>query len=186
MNAVRAYRASLRLYPKAFRDEYGTDMVALLEDQLLHEPAWRVHCRAAADLAITIPNQHLELHMHQPSERTVTLVAVVGAVSALAIGSVIGTVAIPALVVLVVAMWVSLASRRAHHLGDSPRWWKRVVLGVALVAGVAVATSIPWPDSIDLGGDLAWSLGAITIIIAIALIGSGLLLGALGRRPARP
>jgi hypothetical protein len=78
---------------------------------------------------------------------------------------------------------VSLASWRANQVVDAPSWWKRVALGGSLIAGVAIAAAVPWPDSIDLGGDLAWSLGAITIVTALTLIGSGLLLGALGRRP---
>ena len=38
---VRVYRSLLRLYPREFRDEYGTDMVQLLREQCSDEPAWR-------------------------------------------------------------------------------------------------------------------------------------------------
>jgi hypothetical protein len=48
-------------------------MVQLLRDQYDDEPAWRVVARAAADLAITIPSQHLEAHMNRPSTHLVPL-----------------------------------------------------------------------------------------------------------------
>jgi hypothetical protein len=183
---TRAYRALVRLYPRSFRDEYGDDLVALFKDQRVDEPALRVWRRAVLDLAVTVPTQHLEAHMHRSSQRTVTVLAAGGAVIALAVGSVVGSVAVPALAVAVGAMWVSFASWRTNQVVDAPAWWKRVALGVALIAGVGITSAIPWPDSVDLGGDLAWSLGAITVIAALAFISSGLLLGALRRRPTRP
>ena len=174
----------MHLYPRAFRDEYGDDMVVLFQDQCADEPGPRVWARAFRDLMLTVPTQHLEAHMRQPSQRTLTAAAAAAALLALVIGSIVGSVAIPALIVVVGGLWVSFASWRANQVVDAPSWWKRVALGGSLIAGVAIATAIPWPDSIDLGGDLAWSLGAITIVTALTLIGSGLLLGALGRRPA--
>ena len=182
----RPYRMLVRLYPRSFRDEYGEDLITLFQDQRADEHGARVWARAVLDLAVTVPTQHLEVHMRYPTQGAVTVVAAAGAVLALAIGSVIGSVAVPAMAVVVGALWVSLASWRTNHVVDAPTWWKRVALGAALIAGVGVATSIPWPDSIDLGGDLAWSLGAIAVVAAVALIASGLLLGALGRRPVRP
>jgi hypothetical protein len=71
--------------------------------------------------------------------------------------------------------WVSVRSWRANHVVDAPRWWRRVVLGAALIAGVGVATLVPWPDSVD--------LGAIAVITGTILICSGLVLGAMYRRP---
>ncbi len=181
----RTYRALVRLYPPAFRDEYGDDLVALLHDQLADEPGPRVWARAIRDLLLTVPTQHLEAHMHHPSQRALTVVAAAAAIVALVIGSVIGSVAVPALIVVVGGVWVSLASWRSNQVVDAPSWRKRVVLGVSLIAGVAIASAIPWPDSVDLGGDLAWSLGAVAVVTALTLIGSGLVLGALGRRPAQ-
>jgi len=180
----RTYLALTRLYPSSFRDEYGDDLVALFKDQRAAEPAARVWGRAVRDLVLTVPTQHLEAHMHQPSQRALTVGAAAAAVVVLGIGTLIGSVALPALALVIGFGWMSFASWRSNQVVDAPAWWKRVVLGASLIAVVGIATAIPWPDSIDLGGDLAWSLGAVTLITALTLIGSGLVLGALGRRPA--
>ena len=67
--AVRLYGVLVRLYPRRFRDEYGADMVQLIRDQCADEPTWRVCARAATDLAITIPAQHMETHRRNHLDR---------------------------------------------------------------------------------------------------------------------
>ena len=70
---VRSYGAIVKLYPRQFRDEYGPDMVLLFREQCSDESAWRVLARVAVDLAITIPNQHLETRMRRTPSPLVPL-----------------------------------------------------------------------------------------------------------------
>jgi hypothetical protein len=180
----------VRLYPRSFRDEYGDDMVLLFEDQRAAEPALRVWCRSLLDLTLSVPTRHLEAHVHRSSPQPLlTVLAAAGAVVALVVGLVVGSVAAPALLVVVGATWLANASRRAERPVDAPMWWRRVVVGGVLIGLVGAATNVPWPDSMDIGGDLAWSLGAITIIAGITLMSSGAVAGALsllGRRRSAP
>jgi hypothetical protein len=184
MNAVRAYRASLRLYPKPFRDEYGAEMVALLEEQLLHEPAWRVRCRAVADLAITVPNQHLESHMSSPPNRSVPLIYTVVTVAAVALAVVGGTSAAALSVGVLVAIssgaMAVIAWRRVLPLRrpDATRhWWAFVLSGPILVGTVIVAAGF---------GVNAWFLGLLCVFTGFGLtaVGFGLGLVRLLTRPA--
>lgn len=182
----RTYRALIRLYPRSFRDEYGDEMVMLFEDQRAAEPAVRVWFRSLLDLALTAPTRHLEAHVHRLSAQSLlTLLAATGAVVALVVGFAIGSVAVPALIVVIAATWLAVASRRAERPVDAPTWWKRVVAGGVLIALVGAAANIPWPESMDIGGDLAWSLGAVAVITGIALIVSGAVVGTLGRHGRR-
>lgn len=185
MNALRAYRALLRLYPKPFRGEYGTDMVALLEDQLLHEQAWRVCCRTIADLAITVPNQHLETHMSNPPDRTVPLIYTAVTVAAVALAVVGGTSAAALIVGLLVAISSSVMAtigwRRVLPLRrrrDATRhWWAFVLAGPILVGTVIVGSGL---------GVNAWYLGILCVFTGLALtaVGFGLGVVRLLTRPA--
>lgn len=163
----------LHLYPKPFRLEYGADMVALLEDQLRQEPAWRVCGRAVADLAITIPNQHLETHMSNPPNQIVPMIYAAVAVGAAALAVVAGTsapvvsllVALSSGVMAVIA-WRRVAPFRSHDA--TRRWWAFVVAGPVLVAGVVIGAGI---------GVDAWFLGMFCVFTGLALTAIGLSLG---------
>ena len=148
MSSLRTYRALLRLYPKPFRDEYGTDMVAVLEDQLLHEQAWRVCCRTVADLAITVPNQHLETHMSNPPNRTMPVVYTAISVAAVVLAVVGGTSRAALTVGVPVAIFSSLmaaiAWRRVLPLGrrrDATRHWWAFVLAGPILVGTVIASA---------------------------------------------
>ncbi len=52
------YRSLVRLYPSAFRHEYGDDLVAHFADLVADRGARAARARTALDLAITIPRYH--------------------------------------------------------------------------------------------------------------------------------
>jgi hypothetical protein len=179
---LRAYRALVALYPREFRDEYGADMVQLARDTCRDEPQWRVACRVLVDLAISIPTQHLEAHMHRSPSLLIPLIytAVSGAGIVLAFTT--GTNAallVVGLVVAAIAGTLAVVSlRRAAPVGGSVQtshWWKFAIAGPVIIGGVIVAAA--------LGVD-AWFVGMFFVFVALILTGVGLLLG-LARLTAR-
>jgi len=82
-SAAGVYSWLLRLYPRRFRNEYGTDMALLFAQQLRGEPTSRVWARGVVDLAVTIPTQHLEAHMDRPPNPSVPVVFAAVSVSGL-------------------------------------------------------------------------------------------------------
>ena len=173
--AVRVYRMLLRLYPGEFRDEYGADMVQLLRDQYVDEPAWQVCARAALDLAITIPTQQLETHMNRPSTHLVpllyTALASGGVLGAIIAGSNAAIVAIGLCIAVVAGAAAAIAWRRTGTIGSrisTDGWWKLVLAGPCVIVTVNVASG--------LGVD-AWMVGMFAVLVALVVTGTGVLLG---------
>jgi hypothetical protein len=171
----RAYRALVRLYPRRFRDEYGSDMVLLIREQCREESAWRVAVRSTVDLAIAIPTQHLEVRMNRAPRSLVplvyTVVATAGVVSAIVGGTDGTSLAIGLGVAIGAGTLAIVAWRRAAPTRDTTRtgaWWKFLAVGPCLIATVIVASG---------AGVNAWFLGVITVLVAFALFAIGLVLG---------
>ena len=172
---VRVYSRLLHLYPRSFRDGYGVDMVQLVRDQCRDEPSWRVCGRAAIDLAITIPTQQLEAHMNRPPNNLVPLVytalAAGGALVAIVAGTNVPGLITGLCIAVAAGIMAVLAWRRATPIrGAIPNgaWWKLVVAGPCIIAGVIVAAGL---------GVEAWFLGMALVFVAFVLTGTGLLLG---------
>ena len=170
----RAYGALLALYPRQFRDEYGADMVLVFRDQCRDEPTWRVCLRSIIDLALTIPNQHLETHMHRNPTPVTTLgyliVALAGVLLAIVGGTTPLTLIIGAITALCAGALATLTWRRAAPFRESTltgQWWKFVIAGPALVGVVIVAAGL---------GVEAWFLGLAVVLIAISCMVIGLVL----------
>jgi hypothetical protein len=182
-SAVRGYRVLLRLYPRRFREEYGPDMVLLMSEQCRDEPLARVVGRAALDLAITIPNQHLEARMHRAPMFQTPFVYLAIAVAGLALAILGGSAPAAPIIGLGVAAAAGsvavIAWRRAAPATDrafTAGWWKFLLFGPALIASVIVAAGL---------GVEAWFLGVFVVLVAIASIALGVTLGvahALGAR----
>lgn len=187
ITAPGAYRAMLRLYPRHFRDEYGTDMALLFAEQLRDERAARVWARSAIDLALTIPTQHLEAHMNRaPSPLLPVLFAAIGA-GGLGLAAVGGTgPGMLAVGVAIAAVALGLAAVAWRHLrpvgpdGVSAHWWKMVSGGAGMLAVFAGVTTITGelPEAL-------WLPMIVTLFCAIALMGTGVALG-LAHLAARP
>ena len=174
--AARCYSALLRLYPRPFRDEFRSDMELLFRDQCRDEPVWRVTGRAAIDLALTIPIQHLERHMKsQPAPilpLLFTLVAIGGLLLAITGGSepvslAMGLGLVVAAGGLAIVAWRRIAP--VPTLEPSRTWWVLVLSGFALIVLVIAASGV---------GVQAWYLGLLTVLTAFVLIAAGLGLGA--------
>ena len=73
--SINLYRLLSSLYPKAFRDAYGDDLVATFTEQLRDERATGVWLSTLRDLVVTIPSQHMEARMSVPAPRTVAVIA---------------------------------------------------------------------------------------------------------------
>ena len=71
------YRTLVRLYPSAFRHEYGEDLVAHYGDLVADRGARAARARTALDLAITIPRYHLE-HVMTDQHSTTVLGLLIG------------------------------------------------------------------------------------------------------------
>lgn len=174
--AVRVYSSLVRLYPSRFRGEYGADMVQLVRDQCRDEPAWKVCGRAALDLAITIPIQHMEAHMTRNADHLVTIfyTALAGAGVLLAIvGGTNTTMLIVGLCITIVAgAMAAIAWRRNGPPRSSVRtsegWWKFVLAGPCIVVSVIVAA--------EMGVD-AWFVGIACVLAGLVFTGIGLVLG---------
>ena len=172
---VRAYSALVALYPRTFRDEYGEDMVQLVRDTCEDEPTWRVASRVVVDLALSIPTQHLEIHMKRNPSPLIpliyTAVAAAGVLLAIAGGTSVALLVVGVAVAVIAATLAVIAWRRAAPTGGSiqtQHWWKLVLAGPVLLSGVIVAAQ---------AGVEAWFAGLLTVFLGLILTGVGLLLG---------
>jgi len=174
--ALEVYRASTRLYPRGFRDEYGDDLVVLAAQQLADGRRPLVLARLVRDLSTSIPSQHLENLMDRPPPLLPSLlfggVAGTTAVAAILLGSAASLpLLLVALVAAVVAAWSYPAARIVHEAPLTRCWWQAligggVVLG-GLVVGEAVLTdrmALPWLALAGLAV-LGWALRAVGVIL---------------------
>jgi hypothetical protein len=173
---IRAYRTSVRLYPRDFREEYGADMVLVMREQCDEEAAWRVFARSMLDLAISIPTQHLEARMHRAPNPLVPLVyvtaAVGGLLAAILGGSEAATLVLGLGLAVVAGTIGAVAWRRCAPVRDaralSATWWKFLLAGPCLVALVVLGAGV---------GIEAWYLGLVIVFGAFASTAAGLVLG---------
>lgn len=173
--AARIYDALLRLYPRDFRDEFGLDMSLLFRDQWADEPAVRVTARAVLDLALTLPQQHLEVHVRRNSTKVVSVVylslAAAGLVTALIGGTNRVTLRLGALVAVGAGALGTAAHRRAATVSTDPvsaGWWKPLIAGPLLIGAVIVAAGL---------GVQAWYAGMIATLLGLILCTAGVVLG---------
>ena len=175
--AVVVYRKLLWLYPRSFRDEYGSDMALLFADQLRDEPAARVWARGAVDLAITVPARHLEAHVNRPPNAVVPLLfaslSLAGALAGLVGGSNLSVLAV-GMAIAVLAGALAIAARRQTRAvtpqsGVTAQWWKLLTFGSAALVAMIVAEG-----ATDLS--LWWPM-VITVLCALVALAAGLVLG---------
>lgn len=172
---VRIYRTLIGLYPRAFREEYGADMVRLLRDQCNDEPTWKVFGRSVVDLVVTLPIQRLETHMNRTPTSFVPILfaAIAGAGTLLAImgGTNIAMLIVGLCVAVVAAGLGAVTWRRTRPIGEklsTSGWWKFLVAGPCIVVAVIVAAEL---------GVEAWFVGVLCVFAALVVTGIGLLLG---------
>jgi len=191
---VATYRRLTALYPHAFRQHYRDDLVAIFTEQLRDDPAARVWLRTLLDLAVTVPTQQLEAHMHRSSSKVVGVATAGLSAAAGLLTIVLGGPAPswPFLLIALVAGTVAVLSWRAGRpisVGSAAArtWWKFLVAGGMLAVVTFSAMAIPWPDSMDIG--FAYFLALFGILASLTLAAIGLVLGLAAllhyrRRPA--
>jgi len=135
------YRSLVRLYPSAFRREYGEDLVAHYADLVADRGAQAARTRTALDLAITIPRYHLE-HVMTDQHSTIVLSLVIGLFAAGGLASLMtgegpGGILFAVAIVLAVAQRSTLS--RALRVPNSNLRRRR--LQTAAVLGAIFATS---------------------------------------------
>ena len=186
---VAVYRRLVGLYPRAFRDEYGPDLVGLLAEQLRDEPTGRVAARCLADLALTLPNQHLEAHMERSSNLVVTCALGALAFATAVVGVAVGHPAVLAICLAIAAVTAGLAllnARRGRPVAvqqpAAAHWWKPAVAGLVVLAALVAITTAT--GELPEGG---WFVAMVTGLAGLLLVGTGLVLGLvhLASRPAR-
>ncbi len=170
---VAAYRVLQRLYPRAFREEYGDDIVQLFREQLRDESSWRVCGRGLVDFAVSLPTRHVEIRMaRNRTPALVMLVSLVLAATTFAFVEGLVGVAVAALgAALAIIIWRKERPARAER-GAAGRWWKLLTSGIALLAIVLGATTAM--------GELSepeWVVFAVALLVSVTLIGTGTVLG---------
>ena len=167
------YHTLVRVYPKAFRDAYGDDLVqhfdGLVTDRGIGA-AWR---RTALDLAVTVPRYRLETIMNERHSATTISVAV-GLLAAAGVASVLVGL-YPGALLLVVAVVLAIGQRSAiaHAMrAPDPHRRRRRLQTAALLGVVFVASYVAFSMLI---GD-TWS----TRETVLAIIGNAAMIGAVG------
>jgi hypothetical protein len=163
-------------------------MVQLVRDTCEDESTWRVWSRISADLAISIPTQHLETHMQRNPSPLIpliyTAIAAAGIVLALTGGTSIPLLVLGLVVAVTAGTTAIVAWRRIAPVGGSVQtthWWKLVLAGPVIVGSVVIAAS---------AGVEAWFAGLLAVFLGLILTGVGILLGLMRlttrRAPAIP
>lgn len=177
------YRTLTRAYPKAFRDDYGEDLVAVFALQLQELGSVRCWIRTLRDLARTVPSQHLERPMTQRSTAQLTVGCVALAVGATAAAVITGTSFYSLLLLLVAAAAAAVAvlARRSSRTALAPErssTWKRLLIaGAALLAVMVVLMNLPGSENQELS-ELGWTVMMVSLLTSFTLIAAGVVLGA--------
>jgi hypothetical protein len=167
------YHTLVRLYPKAFRDAYGDDVVQHFDDLVADRGIRAAWGRTALDLAVTIPRYRLETIMNERHSATTISVAV-GLLAAAGVASMLVGL-YPGALLVVVALALAIAQRsaiaRALRAPD-PHRRRRRLQTAAVLAVVFVASFVAY---LMLIGD-TWS----TRDTVLAIIGNAAMIGAVG------
>jgi len=179
----RIYRSLLLVYPRAFRQVYGADMVQVFGDRLREERATRgsrasvaVWCRTVLDLFKSAPLQRMERRMSREAAFSILFVLFLAfAVVAFTLGS-----EGPGLVVAFVALIAtgvvfglrgslrkrnSVRSEPAGKLGLS-EWWVLLAAVLGAVEIIAALGQLIQEPSLDNAFALALIGGAGILVIA--------------------
>jgi hypothetical protein len=176
------YRSLVRLYPNAFRREYGEDLVQHYADLVADRGGRTARARTALDLAITIPRYHLERVMTEQHSATV-LSLVIGLFAVGGLASVMtGVGGPPGMFLFVAAAVLAVAQRstlsRALRVPNSNLRRRRLQTAAALGA-VFVTSYIVYlatiGDTWDSTATVLTAIGTLAMFGAIGFLIAGLL-----------
>ena len=184
------YRSLVRLYPSAFRQEYGDDLVAHYADLVDDRGARAARARTALDLAITIPRYHLE-HLMTEQHSVTALTVVIGLFAAGGVLSLL-TGAYPGMLLFAVAAVLRVAQRstlaRALRVPDSHLRRRRLqtaaVLGAIFVTSYIIY-SLVIGDTWTSRETVLATVGTLAMFGAIGFLVAGLLTPATATRGSR-
>lgn len=189
--AQGAYRALVRLYPRAFRARYGEDLVQHFADLVTdHGPsvAWR---RAVVDLVATVPRYRLEAIV-RPDNSFNAVAILIALLAAAGVASMLVGL-YPGLALILVAGGLAAAQRtslaRAIRALDPDLRHRRFVN--AAVSGVVFAASftiylLVIGDHWTVRETALSVIGTTAMFVAIGFLVAGLLTPRAGRRPVAP
>jgi hypothetical protein len=164
------YRKLVTLYPKAFRREFGGDLVQHFDDLLVSHGAARTWQRTAVDLAVTVPRYRLETLMSPHRTDTTLYCATIVVALLAALGITTGFFA-PGLVllltagVLIVVSWSRLA--RSTRAPDRHRRRRLLITAAVLATIWLVTTAASW---IELSTSENWHGGKLVIYNAVFFV----------------
>jgi hypothetical protein len=173
----RAYRALMLLYPRAFRRDYGDQMLQLYRDERRDRTtSW---ARLTGDIVASAPVQYKETFRTMSTQGklvTSALVLVVAIAAFLAVG---GAVFALVLLALLASILARLLRERNAQLSNG-YWWKLTVSGIGVFAVATLFFGGPWPQSWrdEVPGEVAWWSGMFVFATALVMIVAGLLSGA--------
>ena len=180
----RSYRTLSFLYPPSFRREFGEAMVQMFRDDMHERGALRPWSRVLSDLVVSVPVQQVEVIVSKRSNDV--HVAQAGlATAALAVLAVVasGRYVVVGLCVVAVATATALLYSRSRlpyreAVTDAgARWWRLVLLGASILAGIAVTATygpdvewFPWHLAVFLylGGWVLMIVGAVLGVLHLA------------------
>lgn len=172
------YQRLLRLYPASFRRDYGQAMVQLfcdrLRDEARHRPraaAMRAWLQTLGDLALSVPDQRIEVFMSEQQTTARLLTAIIAVSLSIAAIALIG---IPAIVLLAaVAAWLVYQQRRGRYvrLPSQSKWYRWVLSGVAAIAVGPLLLIF------SLEGDWVWGLGSALTVPGLLAVAAGVAMG---------
>lgn len=189
----RAYRSLTLLYPAGFRREYADEMAGVFADDVRERGALRAWARTLLDIVLSVPVQHMEAAVTQPSAIRAARVAL--GLSVLLVLAVIAQgryVAVGVPVALVLAATALLYLRSQLPYREAVRsagsgWWRLAAAGAGLLASIGLVANYG-PD-VDW---FPWHLAAFlyltgwALIIAGGIAGLVRLAGHFGHQPASP
>ena len=182
------YAAAVRLYPRAFRQEYGDDMVALAEEMRRELGRPRAAVRLACDLLVSLPARYLEVLVKRPAPILFPSLALGVSAVLVTMAVVVGTAAGVGLVVIAmlagsVAVLALPHARAVREHTVTGHWWQLLLVGFAL-HGLVIAGQLLAGDS---DSELLWPLAVVGVLGGWMCLGTGVVLGLVHlvrRRPA--
>jgi hypothetical protein len=179
-SGVRVYRNLLLLYPRAFRDRYGDDLVQTLtglSGELGPRRAWR---RVTLDLVVTVPRYRMETLMKEEHRSTfltfaITLMACAGIISVF-IGFYPGVLLLPFAAVVAITQRSKLARSMDAVNGTRLRRKRLITAAVLALLLVVMYVVIPFLLGDHWGVDaiVAFSLWFVVLIAAVSYFIAGI------------
>ena len=171
------YRSLVQFYPKAFRGDFGDDLVQSFSDLLARDGPSRTWRRTAVDLAVTVPRYRLETLMNPRNTNTtlyiITVVLALAAVTSITTDLFVGGfILLAGAVVFAVASSSRLA--RSTRPADPQRRRRMLRTAAGLAVTCVVSTSVFW---IELSSSGDWNGGKLVAYNAVFFVTA---IGALG------